>query len=473
MPKTKASATESFLHHLDRLPEKEGAFEMLGSSFRTLASFYGFEKISYSLLDDAKSYQALLKAGLMGERQPVILKSGLGSADIMVRSTSPLSALRGYRSHKMNDFPQPVKVFCEGEHFFVSAREDQPIQRRDEACLMMMGEAGPIAEAQIVQVLWKSLIEMGVPADRINLVVNAIGCSQCSSHFRSSLSSHLRNKIGGLCKNCKRNFKSAPTRILVCEEEKCSIATSHAPQILDNLCEHCKKHLRGFLEFLDEMGISYHIDSRRFRTGFWADTILFEFMYLPRPAVKQEQAEIGEAALATAENTHIVAPMSEMMIVPESAVASIPAPIMGKRGATLAEGGRLSRAADLMGAKGLEAAAGTILLDAVEQTMFPPRTLEFKPDIYLAQLGEVARRRSLRVLEMLRVAGITVKESLGRDAIKSQLTLAAKVGAPIALILGQKEVIDQTIIVRETDSGIQETVPQEKLIDFLKRRLKK
>ena len=153
MPKTKASATESFLHHLDRLPEKEGAFEMLGSSFRTLASFYGFEKISYSLLDDAKSYQALLKAGLMGERQPVILKSSVGGADIMVRSASPLSALRGYRSHKMNDFSQPVKVFCVSEHFFVSSREDQPIQRRDEACLVMMGEVGPIAEAQIVQVI--------------------------------------------------------------------------------------------------------------------------------------------------------------------------------------------------------------------------------------------------------------------------------------------------------------------------------
>ena len=271
-----------------------------------------------------------------------------------------------------------------------------------------------------------------------------------------------------MCKNCKRSFKNAPTRMLVCEEEKCSIATSHAPQILDNLCEHCKKHLRGFLEFLDEMGISYHIDSRRFRTGFWADTILFEFMYSARPAVPPEPAEGAEMAPAVAGDT-------EMPAAPEMAAAPefVAVPVTGKRGATLAEGGRLSRAADLMGAKGLEAAAGMILLDAVEQATFPPRTLEFTPDIYLAQLGEVARRRSLRVLEMLRVSGITVKESLGRDAIKSQLTLAAKVGAPIALILGQKEVIDATIIVRETDSGIQETVPQEKLIDFLKRRLKK
>ncbi len=473
MPKIKTPATELFFHHLDRIPQKEGQLEALRSSFRAIASFYGFEKISYSLLDDPRSYQPLLKAGLMSERQPIILKSTAGP-DMIVRSSAPLSALRSYRSHKMNDVPQPVKVFCEGELFFSIVRADQPIARRDEATLVMAGEEGPIAEAQIVQVLWKALVDMGVPADRMNLVVNAIGCSQCFNRFRSSLTSHLRNKVPGLCKNCKRNFKSTPTRLLVCEEEKCIIATSHAPQILDNVCEDCKKHLRGFLEFLDEMGISYTLDTRRFRTGFWADTLLFEFMYNPHlavaEAVKIEDGDGASEGMTLSEMAPVGAP-----IAPVEAVEVIEAPLvtLPKRGMILAEGGRLTRAAELMGAKGLEAVAGSILLDAVEQAVFPPRTLEFTPDVYLAQLGEIARRRSLRVLEMLRLGGITVKESLGRDAIKSQLKLAEKFGAPIALILGQKEVIDQTIIVREANSGVQETVPQEKLIEFLKRRLKK
>jgi len=461
MPKTKISAAELFFHHLDRIPEKEGVLEILRSSFRAVALFYGFEKISYSALDDARLYQPLLKAGLMAEHQPIILKSA-DTPDMIVRCTAALSALRGYRSHKMNDFSQPVKIFSEAEHFFSSSRVDQPIVRRDEVTLVMAGEKGPIAEAQIIQVVWKSLIDMGVPADRINLVINAIGCAQCSHRFRSSLTSHLRNKVAGLCKNCKRNFKIAPTRLLACEEEKCSITTSRAPQILDNLCENCKKHLRGFLEFLDEMGMSYHIDVRRFRSGFWADTILFEFMYNPRPAVQ----------LVESESTENVA-VEEMNIIAIEPVITLPLPTTSKRGMILAEGGRMTSAAELMGIKGLDAVAGVMLLDVVEQAVFPSRTLEFRPDVYLAQLGEIARRRSLRVLELLRLAGITVKESLGRDAIKSQLKLAEKFGAPIALILGQKEVIDATIIVRETDSGIQETVPQEKLVDFLKRRLKK
>ena len=74
---------------------------------------------------------------------------------------------------------------------------------------------------------------------------------------------------------------------------------------------------------------------------------------------------------------------------------------------------------------------------------------------------------------MLRVGGFEVQESLGRDSIKSQLKAAERVGARVALIVGQKEALDGTVIVRELPSGIQETVPQDKLIEFLKKKVKK
>ena len=76
-------------------------------------------------------------------------------------------------------------------------------------------------------------------------------------------------------------------------------------------------------------------------------------------------------------------------------------------------------------------------------------------------------------METLRNGEIEVKESLSRDSIKSQLKLAEKAEAKFALIMGQKEALNDTIIVREVGSGIQETIPQEKLIDFLKAKLKK
>jgi len=88
-------------------------------------------------------------------------------------------------------------------------------------------------------------------------------------------------------------------------------------------------------------------------------------------------------------------------------------------------------------------------------------------------LGDLAKRKSFTLLETLRAGGIIVRESLGRDSIKVQLKIVERSGCRHALIIGQKEALDGTVIVRETESGIQETIPQEKLIDFLKRKLKK
>ena len=66
-----------------------------------------------------------------------------------------------------------------------------------------------------------------------------------------------------------------------------------------------------------------------------------------------------------------------------------------------------------------------------------------------------------------------MRESLGRDSIKSQFNTAERIGAKVMLVIGQKEALDRTVIVREVDSGIQETIPQEMLVEFLKKKLKK
>ena len=76
-------------------------------------------------------------------------------------------------------------------------------------------------------------------------------------------------------------------------------------------------------------------------------------------------------------------------------------------------------------------------------------------------------------VEDIRRAGIEVKSSLGRDSIKAQLRIAHRLGVRFALIFGQQEAIDKTVIIREMDTGVQETIPMEKIVEELKKRLKK
>ena len=96
-----------------------------------------------------------------------------------------------------------------------------------------------------------------------------------------------------------------------------------------------------------------------------------------------------------------------------------------------------------------------------------------EPQVFLVQIGDLGKRKSLKLFEELRRTGLLVAESFSRDSIKSQLKTADKLGVKFSLILGQKEALDETIIIRDMSSGVQEIVPMEKVIKELKKRLKK
>ena len=96
-----------------------------------------------------------------------------------------------------------------------------------------------------------------------------------------------------------------------------------------------------------------------------------------------------------------------------------------------------------------------------------------EPKIFLAQLGQLAKRKSMKLFEEFRKNNIRVSESFGRDSIKAQLRVADRMGADIALVIGQKEAIDDTVIFREMQTGVQETIPLEKVANEIKKRLKK
>ena len=79
----------------------------------------------------------------------------------------------------------------------------------------------------------------------------------------------------------------------------------------------------------------------------------------------------------------------------------------------------------------------------------------------------------MKLFEEFRKNNIGASESFGRDSIKAQLRVADRLGAELALIIGQKEALDNTVILREMQSGTQEIIPIAKIIDAVKKRLKK
>jgi len=79
----------------------------------------------------------------------------------------------------------------------------------------------------------------------------------------------------------------------------------------------------------------------------------------------------------------------------------------------------------------------------------------------------------MKILEELRQSNIKIAFNLYKNSLKTQLDIANELKVPYALILGQKEVQEGTVIIRDMESGIQEIVDQKKIENALKKKLKK
>ncbi len=98
---------------------------------------------------------------------------------------------------------------------------------------------------------------------------------------------------------------------------------------------------------------------------------------------------------------------------------------------------------------------------------------EKHPKIFFIQIGSMAKRKSLLFTEMFRKANIPIAQSVTKDSLKSQLKIASKIGVSFILMLGQKEALEDTIIVRDTGLGSRDIVPFSKIVEFVRKKLKK
>ncbi len=233
-----------------------------------------------------------------------------------------------------------------------------------------------------------------------------------------------------MCADCKNRIKKNPLRVLDCKEEKCERIKKGAPQILDHLCKDCHDHFKGLLEFLEELEIPYNLNPYLVRGLDYYTKTVFEII---------EDTEEGKAQ------------------------------------GTLVGGGRYDGLVKLLGGKDTPACGASMGIERVVN-LLKARTKEQAPveptiEVFLSQVGELARRKSLKLFEQLRQANLKVGEALHKDALSAQLKLADKMQAKYSLIIGQKEALDNQVIIREMKSGRQKIVDMDKVVKELKNKI--
>lgn len=442
-PKGKKEFVRSPKGMHDMLPTDARYFNYFVATAKEVADYYGFAEIKTPHVEHAELFLRPL-----GETSDVVQKEMYtfrtkGGDLLALRPEGTAAVMRAYVEHGMGSWPQPVKLFYEGSFF----RHENPQRGRyrefRQFGIEILGDADPISDALTIKVFYLILSDLGFK--NVMVHINSIGNRDCRPSYKKELTNYYKKKFNYLCKNCKRRLKENPLRLLDCKEPGCVELRVQAPQMIEFLCDTCKTHFRGVLEFLDENKIPYLLDHYLVRGFDYYGKTVFE-IFSDDATTMEEHTENDTLAEATKET-----------------------PI------ALAGGGRYDDLMALLGGKTLPATGGGI---GVERIVHEMKRLGIEPKaapaakVFLIQIGPSAKKKSFVLLDTMRDAGIRVDASLSRDNLKTQLNIAAKIGAKIALIIGQKEAMEGSVIMRDMDEGVQETVMETKLVEKLKARLK-
>lgn len=407
----------------DILPDDQPLWERLRKHLRDIADTYNFFRIDTPIVEAAGLFEHSVGAGTdVVEKQMFRLDTKEGSYVLRPEGTAPVA--RAYIEHGLSHFMQPMKLWYEGQMF----RYEQPQAGRfrefhQAGFEIISSEDDPLYDVQVLLASYRLFEHMKLKD--VTVALNTIGCRTCRVPYRRELQEFYKDKVRLLCPDCVRRFKINPLRLLDCKEEQCVAIKREAPVIIDHLCHACHNHYKAVLEYVEELKIPYVLDHYLVRGfDYYAKTV-FEFMIE------------GHAALCG--------------------------------------GGRYNYLIELLGGRATPAVGAAFGIERIIRAV-KERGIQFggktRPRPFFVSIGALAKKRGLSIIEQLRGEGLEIAETLGKESLKAQLRSADKFGSPLALIFGQKEAFEETIIVRDLKTGAQETVPLAKVAETVKRSLK-
>jgi len=410
----------------DIVDEQYYQFQGFFEKAQEIAVYYGFRPIETPILEHEDTFTTAIGVGTDAIDKEMYTLKTKGGDHLSMRPENTAGVMRAYIEHGMQALPQPVMMYYYGPFF----RHDKPQRGRYRQFyqfgLESLGSEKSIIDALIIKTTLAILEEAG--AENLYVSINSIGDKECRGAYIKELTNYYKKHLSSLPPVDRERLKTNPLRILDSKEEKTIELNVGAPDSLSFLCTSCKKHFKEVLEYLEQMEVPYTINKNLVRGLSYYTRTVFEII---------EEAG-GE------EGTPL----------------------------TIAGGGRYDYLGKQLGSKkDIPAMGVSIGVDrVVESTWYKklcPRILK-KPKIYFIQLGFDAKLKSLNVIEILRKGKVPIAQSISKDNLGAQLAVAEKLGMRYAIIFGQKEAMDNTVIFRDMSNRSQETIKLPKLLEYIK-----
>lgn len=429
----------------DILPEDYEYYSFIYDKIVSIAEYYDFKPIQTPHLEKIDLFTAAIgETTDIVEKEMYTLKTK-GKDHLALRPEGTAPIMRSYIANGMQSRPQPVLLYYRGSFFRHENPQKGRLREFQQFGLEILGERKGVAEATIIKIFLTAIQELG--GKELIVHINSIGDRECRNTYKKELIAYYRKKINHICRDCKNRIKTNPLRLLDCKEDKCQEIKKEAPKMLDYLCQHCREHFKDTLELLDAFEVPYIVDHTLVRGIDYYSRTVFEIFPVPVQKEKTEEAE-GK---------------KEQNVKNKETISA------------LAAGGRYDELGKILSKKEIPASGGAIgierLISFLKELGIKPKPKK-KPKIFFIQLGTSAKFKAFEVTEKLRKAGIPISQSFAKEGLSDQLKIASKLNMPYAIILGQKEALEESVILRNMDNRSQDIVPISDIVEAIKKKLK-
>lgn len=392
----------------------------------------GYKRIDPPIFEDRSLFE-----GAIGDHTDLVEKElfsvGRKGAvekddDYALRPEFTAGICRAYIEHGMQELPQPVELYSIGPCF----RYDRPQKGRyrqfHQFDFEVIGLSDPSIDAQLVRLIVKVFEDLKI-LDRLTLQMNNIGAPEDRKKYVEALRDYFLGKERNLPDLDRERLKTNPLRLLDSKEEDTQILIKMAPTLDQFINPEGRKYHETLLGYLSELGIKSVPNPSLVRGLDYYNQTVFEFW----------DSSTGA----------------------QNAVGG---------------GGRYDQLIERLGGKptpGVGFAGGIerIIWHMQEAGVAAP--YKDQVDVFVAQLGPEAKKKCLTLVSQLRDLGVHALGALGEASLRSQMRLADRFQARYTLLLGQLEVKENTIILRDMRAGSQKQIPYAKAIAEVMRLIGK
>ncbi|HZS42744.1 MAG TPA: His/Gly/Thr/Pro-type tRNA ligase C-terminal domain-containing protein [Candidatus Paceibacterota bacterium] len=329
--------------------------------------------------------------------------------------------LRNFLEKNMAHLGIPAPIYYEGP---IAGNPHIPRIKREKTFNMeILSNSKSIADAMIIETAFVILKDQ-YPEEELSIGINSIGDKESIARFTRELTAYYRKNWSSLPAHCRATFKKDIFEILHCREEECLALQEAAPKAMSFLSEPSRVHFKEVLEYLESLGLPYNIEHSLVGSRSFCSGTIFEIRGTNKKTKEENTYAIGERYNGLAKK------IWNKKDVPSVGVAILIHP------------------------------------DHLKQNR---RHREVAPKFYFIQFGFDAKLQSLKIMEMLRQAKIPMHQSLSKDKLTVQIGTAEKMNIPYVIIMGQKEALEGSAVVRNMSNRSQETIMIEDLVKYLKK----